>query len=53
MKKIIIYILEIILIILIFIVTLMLLNRRVREYNIETAKMGVDWKTNTCYLYWE
>lgn len=53
MKKLIIYILEIILVILIFTLSLILINRRVKAYDKETAKMNVDWNTYTCSLYWE
>ena len=53
MKKLIYNIIVITLIIFIFIVFLMLLDNKIRNYDRETAKMGIDWKTNTCYLYWE
>ena len=53
MKKIIYNAVVVALIMLIFIVFLMLLDNRIRNYERATAKMGIDWETNTCYLYWE
>lgn len=32
---------------------LILIDKTVRKNNMETAKMGIDWKENICYLYWE
>lgn len=37
----------------ILLITLVLIDKNVRKNNMETAKIGVNWKTNTCYLYWE
>lgn len=37
----------------ILLITLILIDKNVRKNNMETAKIGVNWKTNTCYLYWE
>lgn len=52
MKKIT-YILEIIFLLLLCIGAIMIILNRTKAYERETAKMGVDWETNTCYLYWE
>lgn len=46
-------IISVILTALIFIGIIKFLDYKIRKYNIETAKMGVDWKTSTCYLYWD
>ena len=53
MKKIITNIIFTILMILIIIISLVLINKGLRDSEKETAKMGIDWKSNTCYLYWE
>ena len=53
MKRRIIDIITIIVIIVLFILSLIYMSENVKRVDRETAKMGVDWKTNTCYLYWE
>lgn len=52
MKKIT-YILEIIFLLLLCLGAIMIIAKSSKDYERETAKMGVDWETNTCYLYWE
>lgn len=53
MKKIVINIITIIAIIIVFILTLIMLQENAEKVNKETAKMSIDWTTNTCSLYWE
>lgn len=53
MKKLIKEVIIILIAIVILIIALVIIDKNVRKNNIETAKMGVNWKTNTCYLYWE
>ena len=53
MKKRIIDIITIIVILILFILSLIYMNENVKRINKETAKMSVDWTTNTCSLYWE
>ena len=44
--------LEGLILIIILIIFILLLTINVRRCDKKAAKMGVDWKTNTCYLYW-
>ena len=37
----------------ILIIGIILLSINVKRCDKMTAKMGVNWVTNTCYLYWE
>ena len=53
MKKIVINIITFIIVIIVFILTLIMLDENVKRINKETAKMSIDWTTNTCSLYWE
>ena len=53
MKKIVINIITFIIVIIIFILTLIMLDENRKKIDRETAKMSIDWTTNTCSLYWE
>lgn len=53
MKKRVIDIITVIVIITLFILSLIYMSENVKKVDRETAKMGIDWKTNTCSLYWE
>ena len=46
-------IITIIVIIILFALSLIWLNDNAKRVNRETAKMSIDWTTNTCSLYWE
>ena len=52
-KKVVIDIITIIVIIILFALSLIWLNDNAKRVNRETAKMSIDWTTNTCSLYWE
>lgn len=53
MKKRVIDIITVIVIITLFILSLIYMSENVKKVDRETAKMSIDWKTNTCSLYWE
>ena len=53
MKKIVINIITILIILALFIISLIFMSENVKKVNRETAKMSIDWTTNTCSLYWE
>ena len=53
MKKRVIDIITVIVIITLFILSLIYMSENARKVDRETAKMSIDWKTNTCSLYWE
>ena len=53
MKKIVINIITILIILTLFIISLIFMSENVKRVNRETAKMSIDWTTNTCSLYWE
>ena len=43
---------EALIIFIILVIGIILLTINVKSCDKMAAKMGINWKTNTCYLYW-